>query len=117
MRTNSNGVNHLSTEQRALLALELMEGPTRWSVARAAAVVGLSKSYLYTAYNASNEDRQALCNGWVTLARLHNKRTRGRIVHPSKATDDEVEWIVRTIGSNRILHALDAPTAPAQAAE
>jgi hypothetical protein len=87
-----------------MLALELVEGPARWPASQAAAVVGISRSYVSTARHASAEDRLALKRGWLTLSWLHNKRQK-------RMTDAAVERAVVRLGPDRVLRALDRLTA------
>ena len=94
----------LSTERRAMAALELVEGPARWPARQAAALVGISATYLSTARHASAEERQALERGWLTLSWIHNKRRRA-------PTDAAVERAVKRLGPDRVLRALDRMTA------
>ena len=91
--------------QKAVLALELIEGPAQWTAARAAAVVGISRSYLATAKRASPEQRAALAEGTLTLASLHRRPRR-----PRPLSDEKVAEFIRVAGFDHVWRVMDQLT-------
>jgi hypothetical protein len=100
----------LPAEKRALLALDLVKGPTRAKITHAAKAVGLSASYVHTALHATDEERDALASGRITLASLHNRPRPKPISWP--LSDFDLERVITGIGIGRVLDALDRMTAP-----
>jgi hypothetical protein len=53
--SRKRGLQELPAEKRALLALDLIRGPTHATATHAARAVGLSKGYISTALHATDE--------------------------------------------------------------
>ncbi|MGY3125004.1 hypothetical protein ACVWXQ_008941 [Bradyrhizobium sp. S3.14.4] len=104
-------LRNLSAEKRALLAFDLQHGARLYNLTRAqaAAVAKVAPSYIGTVATASDEERQRLAYGWTSLSAIHNR-------HRRPATDADIERIVKKIGPDRVMRALDRITAPELAA-
>ena len=107
-RQLSRRLKKLSPEKRALLAHDLERGARLENLTRAqaAAMTKVAPSYIATVDRASAEERKQLGYGWLTLSWLHNAHRRRPV------TDADVERIVKKIGADRIMRALDKITSP-----
>jgi hypothetical protein len=97
-------VDKSTPTERALLAHDLVTGRievAQFTTHQARLLAKCSQPYQYQVMRLSDHERHRLRCRWTTLAELH-----------SKVCDGAVLRLVRKIGPDRVLRALDIVTAP-----
>jgi hypothetical protein len=102
------GLHRLSASQRALLAFELTTGAvTLCGLTRkqAARIAGANTDYVSRVAHISDSEREQLRGGGLRLSKTHPRQ-------PRELSDAEIDHLVRTVGPDRVMAAIDRLTAP-----
>ena len=97
-------VNKSTPTEKALLAYDLASGRIELSQFTSHQAKGLatcSQAYQYQVSRLTDHERDRLRRRWTTLAELHGKVCDGAVLR-----------LVKRIGPDRVLRALDIVTAP-----
>jgi len=116
-KANIGNGHKLASAEAALLAYALMHG--RLTAAQACWLAGSNTTYLSYVHRMSEEQREELARGEITLAEVHAKRANGNgaetlAQHLGRASAAELEEAARVFG---IEHVWDRMIAPVLATE
>jgi hypothetical protein len=109
-KVNVRRLDAMSSTERALLGFYVAVGAVGLPQKQAARIVGTPPAYISAIVHATEDERNSLRNGALTVSELHNRKRKQ--TKPPVDDNDEVDRLIAQIGCDKILAALDRYTAP-----